>query len=126
MIANAGFHRWRNAQRLMNPAKIVMHVMKRNRVLQILKFLAECIGQARKSTHRHSHGQILALNVARGNVFVCGRAINHGLACAHTNGGTVSRLGRLSCDFDWALPYLDKPQPSVKVRGPMPEKIVFA
>jgi hypothetical protein len=39
-----------------------------------------------------------------------------------------SSRGRASrCDVDdWALPYLDKPQPSVKVRGPMPEKIVFA
>jgi len=35
--------------------------------------------------------------------------------------------GASRCDVDdWALAYLDKPQPSVKFRGPMPEKVVFA
>jgi hypothetical protein len=34
-IGNARFHRRSDAQRLMNPAEIVMHVMKRNGVFQI-------------------------------------------------------------------------------------------
>ena len=55
MIANSCFHCWRNAQRLMNPAEVVVHVMERNGVLQILQFLAECVGEPRESAHRHSH-----------------------------------------------------------------------
>jgi hypothetical protein len=37
----------------------------------------------------------------------------------------IAGVARFDVD-DWALPYLDKPQPSVKIRGPMPEKVVFA
>jgi hypothetical protein len=58
----------------MNPAEIVMHVMERDRVLQILQLFAESVRQPRKPTHRHSHGEILALNIARRNVVVIGRA----------------------------------------------------
>jgi hypothetical protein len=39
MIADPCLHGWGNAQGLMNPAEVVMHVMERNRMLQILKFL---------------------------------------------------------------------------------------
>ena len=74
MIANPCFHRWRHTQGLVNPAKIVVHIMERNGVFQILKLLAECVGQSSESAHRHSHRQILALNVARGNVAVIGIA----------------------------------------------------
>ena len=43
MIGNTRFHCRRNAQCLMNPAEIVMHVMKRDRMLQILQLFAECV-----------------------------------------------------------------------------------
>jgi hypothetical protein len=33
MIADTHFHRWPHSQRLVNPTEIVMHVVKRNRVL---------------------------------------------------------------------------------------------
>jgi len=51
VVGNTRFHRRSNAQRLMNPAEIVMHVMKRYSVLQVPKLLAECIGQLRKTAH---------------------------------------------------------------------------
>jgi hypothetical protein len=54
MIANPCFHSWRDPQRLMNPAEIVMHVMERDRVLQILKLFGKAVGQSRKPAHRHS------------------------------------------------------------------------
>jgi hypothetical protein len=38
------FHRWRHAQRLVNPAKIVVRIVERNRVLQILQLFREGIG----------------------------------------------------------------------------------
>ena len=41
--------------------------------------------------------------------------------------GSTKIAGASRCDVDhWPLPYLDKTQPSVNVRGPMPEKVVFA
>ena len=41
--------------------------------------------------------------------------------------GSTKMAAASRFDFDdWPLPYLDKPQPSVKVRSPMPEKAVFA
>jgi hypothetical protein len=46
--------------------------MERNRVLQILQLFAERVGQSGKSPHRHSYGQILALNKAdHGLQFQC-------------------------------------------------------
>jgi hypothetical protein len=92
MIANSCFHRWRNPQGLMNPAKVVVHVMKRNRVLQILQLFAERIGQSREATHRHSHCQVLALNVARRDMVVVGAAADDSLASAHADSGTISRI----------------------------------
>ena len=90
MIANSCFHCWRHSQGLMNPAEIVVHVMERHRVLQILKLFAECISESGKSAYRHSHRQILALNVASRNVIVIGSAADNRLASAHAHSGAVS------------------------------------
>src|SRR5437588_6769871 len=79
----------------MNPAEVVVHVMERYRVFQILQLLAECVGQSGKSAHRHSHRQILALNVARGNVIVVGVAADYRLASAHADSGAVARFWRI-------------------------------
>ena len=62
MITNPCFHRRCNSQRLVNPAEIVVHVMERNRVLQILQFFTEPVGQSGESAHTHSHRQVLTLN----------------------------------------------------------------
>jgi predicted amidophosphoribosyltransferase len=39
VIANSCFHRWRGAQRMLNPAELVANVMEHHGVLQILKLL---------------------------------------------------------------------------------------
>ncbi len=44
------FHRWRDPQRLMHSAKVVMHVVQRNRVTVIVNFLTESVCQARKAS----------------------------------------------------------------------------
>jgi hypothetical protein len=36
VIGDARFHRWRHAERLINPAEIVVHVMERDRRFQVL------------------------------------------------------------------------------------------
>jgi hypothetical protein len=35
MVGDLSFHRWRNAQGLMNPAKIIVHVLNRHGMLVI-------------------------------------------------------------------------------------------
>ena len=76
----------------MNPAKVVVHIMKRDRVLQILKLFAERVGQPGKPAHRHAHGKILPLNVARGNMLVVGSSADNRLASAHAYSGAISCL----------------------------------
>jgi predicted methyltransferase len=62
MIAESSFHRWRNPQRLVNPAEVVMHEIQRNHVAVVLQLLAESIRQASEAPHGHAHREILALN----------------------------------------------------------------
>jgi len=62
MIRNTRFHRWRHAQRLVNPAKVVMEKMQCARVLVVLTALAESVRQPRKTPVAHAERQILAFN----------------------------------------------------------------
>src|ERR1700733_11127948 len=52
----------------MDAAKVVIGKMNRNRQSQVVQLLRECIGQARKSSHRHAHVQVLALDKTGRNV----------------------------------------------------------
>jgi hypothetical protein len=102
MIANPCFHCWRNAQGLMYSAEVVIHVMERDRVLQVFQLFAKRISQSRESAHRHSHRQILTLGVAGRNVVVVWVAADNGFASAHANAGTVSSFQcsrRIAEDF---------------------------
>ena len=56
MIRDSRFHRWRNSQRLVNPAEVVEHVMQRNRMAVIVHFLTESICEPREAAHVHPHG----------------------------------------------------------------------
>jgi hypothetical protein len=64
MIADPCFHCWRDAKRLVNPAEVVVHVVKRDRRFQILNLFRESIGQSREAAHGHSHREILALKLS--------------------------------------------------------------
>jgi hypothetical protein len=57
------FHCGGNAQRLVNPAEIVVHEVERDGGLMVLDFLGERIGQASESAHRHAHCQVLTLHI---------------------------------------------------------------
>lgn len=94
MIANPSFHCWRDAQGLMNPTEVVVHVMERNCAFQVLKLFAESIRQSRESPHRHSHCEVLPLDVARGNVVVVGITADNRFARPHADGGTVTCFWR--------------------------------
>jgi len=51
------------------PTKVIIHKIKRQCVRVVLNFLRERIGQPRKSSHLHPHGEILTLGIACRNVF---------------------------------------------------------
>lgn len=52
----------------MNPAEVIVHVVKRDVPEVILNLLAESVCQAGKAAHHHSHGQVLSLDIAGGNM----------------------------------------------------------
>jgi len=54
MVCDSRLHSWRDAQRFVNPAEIVMQEVKSNRMLVILDFLREAIRE-RESAQAHSH-----------------------------------------------------------------------
>ena len=95
MIANPRFHCWRHAKRLVNSAKIVVHVMQSDRRFQIRDLLGEPISQPSKPAHGHPHREVLALNVARGNVVEVGVAADYRLARSHADSGAVAHLWTL-------------------------------
>lgn len=65
MVCDSSIHRGSDAQALVNPQEVVMHEVNRNRVEVVLDFLTEAVRQAREPAHLHSHGEVLALDVAR-------------------------------------------------------------
>jgi len=79
----------------MNPAKVVMHVVKRNGMFQVLNFLRECVSQTSESAHGHAHCEVLPLNVASGNVSVVRIATNDRLPGTHAHSGAVTRFWTL-------------------------------
>jgi hypothetical protein len=81
VTGDSGFHRWCYSQGFVNPAEIIVHEMKRNRVFEIFDFLGESISQSRESPVHHSHGQVLALDVARRNVAHVGVADHRFTTC---------------------------------------------
>ena len=62
MTTDSGFHRRSDAQSLVNPAIVVMHVVERNRRLVIRQLLAVAISEPSKAPDRHAHGKVLALH----------------------------------------------------------------
>ncbi len=54
MISNTTFHCGRHAQRLVNPAEVIVHRVNRHHVFVILNFLAERICQASEAAICHA------------------------------------------------------------------------
>ncbi len=55
MIGQSCGHRWRDPERLVNPAKIVVEKVNRNHCGVILDFLAKRIGWPSKAAHSNSN-----------------------------------------------------------------------
>jgi hypothetical protein len=76
----------------MYPAQIVMSVVKGNRGNVIFEFLRERVGEPGEPAHPHSHGEILTLNVAGGDVLRIGRTYLGLFLTAIADGGAVPLL----------------------------------
>ena len=61
----------------MDAAEVVIREMDSDSSLQVFQFLRERIGKAREATKRHAHREVLALDVAGGNVGLAGIADSH-------------------------------------------------
>ena len=75
MTGHASGHRWGSldslpllGQGLMRPAEIVVHVVERHGVAVVFHLLTVAVREAGQPSDVHSHGQVLALYVARGHV----------------------------------------------------------
>ena len=90
MIGGSGLHARRNAKGTMNAAEIVIREIQRDGSLQVRQFLAERIGQQRKTSHCHAHGQVLPFHKTGRDVL--------GIGIAKTN------LGYDLHDAWWGVP----------------------
>jgi len=63
-VAETRFHRWCNSQRLVNPAKVVVHKVESAGAPVCLDPLAECVSQPREAAHLHSHGEVIPFRMA--------------------------------------------------------------
>ena len=61
MISQSSFHRWCDAQRLVDSAKVVVHEIQRNHVPVVLQLLAESVCEPGESAHPHPHRKVAAL-----------------------------------------------------------------
>lgn len=76
MLTDASFHRRGNAQGLMNPCEVIVHVKQGNHGDVILNLLTEGVRQAGESAHVHPHIEVLPLHVAGADVFMVRGADN--------------------------------------------------
>jgi hypothetical protein len=101
MISDTCFHGWREANTLVNPAEIVMHEVKRNRVLEILESSLKRHLSAGSCGAFHAHREVVPFANAGRNVRVFRLPDNLGLTRTHTNGERIANLSvvsaRLAC-----------------------------
>src|SRR5258707_1972812 len=67
-ISHASSHRRGHAKGLVDPAKVIIHVVQRDGQSVIFQFLLESIGKPSKSPAAHAQRLILTLCVAVGNM----------------------------------------------------------
>ena len=55
IAGNSGFHRRGNTQGFTNPAEVIVHEVKRDRMFEVFELLGKGVCEARKPPHSHSH-----------------------------------------------------------------------
>src|SRR5438094_5694847 len=76
----------------MNTTKVVMYSVQRDGMAKVVNLLTECICKAREAPYAHTHGEVLAFNVASRNVPRVGSACNRRRLRSNARRGTVARL----------------------------------
>jgi hypothetical protein len=79
MITDTSLHRRSNPQRLMNAAKVVVHMKQGQHSDVIFELLTEGVRQPGEPPHIHPHVEVLSLNVGRADMLRVGRT-NDGLS----------------------------------------------
>ena len=74
----------------MNPAEIIVHEVKCDRMPEIFDFLGKAVCESRKSPHPHPHSQIVALNEARRDNGHIGFANHRFFARMETHGRAIA------------------------------------
>ena len=74
----------------MQPDKVVIHVVERDGVGVVLDLLAERVREPGEPAHMHPHGEVLALDVGRGDVLRVGATLDLDLAGSGAFGGAVA------------------------------------
>ena len=72
LTSDARSHRRSNAEALMNPHKVMMHVKQSDHMHVVLDLLREGVSQASEATHIHSHVEVLAFDVRSADVLGVG------------------------------------------------------
>src|ERR1700692_666934 len=76
MIGQTRLHRGSNSEARMNAAEIVIREVQGHSGFQMRELFRERIGQSRKSSHRHSHSQVLPLHKRSADVIGIGIALS--------------------------------------------------
>ena len=92
MFGHPSLHSRGDSQGLVYPAEIVMHEVQGDGVLVVLQLLGEGIGQPGKPAAAHAQGEVLALNVAGGDVLAIRRPLDGPLADADALGRGIPAL----------------------------------
>ena len=102
VLSDSRFHRRGTTQGLMNPAKIIVHEMERDGVLQVIDLLRKGVSQPGKPSHAHAHSQILPFNVAGRNELGIGSAVDDVSSSPDASRRTVSRVAfwRVPVEFN--------------------------
>lgn len=72
MIRQTSFHLWRDSQRLVNSAVVLVHEVERDPMRVVLKLLAEAVRYARETAHLHPHRKVLTLYISGEDVLRIG------------------------------------------------------
>jgi hypothetical protein len=100
VVSDARLHRWRDAQRGVNPAKVVVDEVYGAREPMVAELLAESIGESGKSAHLHPDGEVVSLRVACANVVYRRVPAYHVLASADALTGTILAVAAFTVELD--------------------------
>jgi hypothetical protein len=72
MLTDTRFHRGRDAQGLMHPREVIVHMEQSQHSDMVLDLLAEGIRKPGEAAHIHPHVEVLTLHIAGADVVVIG------------------------------------------------------